>query len=188
MTERDVAGTLVVSATRAEANYVPPGTRLLITGIGKVRAATVLTRELVAAQTGAAEPVTEVINIGTAGALHDHHSGLFVPSTVIEHDISSDALRAMGYDIVDTHQFDGDGSVLATGDTFIADPVARAELSRRADLVDMEGAAIAYVCASFGVDLTVVKAVSDGADEQATDWPSLVDAAALDLGRWLAAR
>lgn len=178
----------MVSATRAEAGHVPPGTRLLITGIGKVRAATVLTRELAAAQSGAAPPVSEVINIGTAGALHDHHSGLFVPSTVIEHDISSEALRAMGYDIVDTHSFDGDGSVLATGDTFIADPAVRAELSRRADLVDMEGAAIAHVCATFNVELTLVKVVSDGADEQAMDWPSLIDAAALDLGRWLAAR
>lgn len=184
----DPSGTLVVSATRAEARYVPAGMRLLITGIGKVRAATALTRELTAALAGTAPPVTDVVNIGTAGALHAHHAGLFQPSTVIEHDISSAALRTMGYDIVDTHHFDGDGSVLATGDTFIADPRVRDELSRRADLVDMEGAAIAHVCAEFGVALTLVKVVSDGADEMAMDWPSLVDVAARDLGRWLTER
>lgn len=181
----DVPSTLVVSATHAEARHVPAGTRLLITGIGKVAAATALTRELTAAQVGTTGPVSEVINIGTAGALHDRHSGLFLPSTVIEHDISGAALRAMGYDVVDTHHFDGDGSVLATGDTFIADVAARDELGRRADLVDMEGAAIAHVCAAFGVGLTLVKVVSDGADERAMDWPSLVDAAARELGRWL---
>lgn len=178
----------MVSATRAEAAHVPAGTRLLITGIGKVRAATVLSRELSAAENGAAPAVTGVVNIGTAGALHVRHAGLFIPSTVIEHDISSVALRSMGYDIVDTYTFDGDGTVLATGDTFIADPAVRDELAQRADLVDMEGAALAHVCAAFGVDLTLVKVVSDSADEQAMDWPSLVDAAARQLGQWLAER
>lgn len=37
---------LVVSATHAEAKYVPPGARLLVTGIGKIRATAALTRAL----------------------------------------------------------------------------------------------------------------------------------------------
>ena len=37
---------LIVSATRAEAKYVPSGARLLVTGIGKMRATAALTRAL----------------------------------------------------------------------------------------------------------------------------------------------
>ena len=175
---------LIVSATRSEARYVPRGSRLLITGIGKVRAATALAREL-----SVGDPVREVINIGTAGALHDHHAGLFLPSAVIEHDISSAALRAMGYEMTDRWELpDGDGTVLASGDTFVADPAHRAVLARSADLVDMEGCAIAHVSAEFGVGCRLVKVVTDSADEGAMQWPELVDAAARRLGQWLAGR
>ncbi|MGC4933065.1 nucleosidase [Gordonia sp. DT30] len=177
---------LVVSATRSEARYVPTGTRLLITGIGKVAASVALTRELA---TGPA--ADRIINIGTVGALHDHHlplghDGLFLPSAVFEHDLSSAELRAMGYAVTDRWELpDGDGTVLATGDTFVADPARRAELAAVADLVDMEGAAIAHVAALFGVPCRLVKVVTDGADEDAMDWPSRVDDAARKLGNWL---
>lgn len=178
--------TLIVSATHAEARYVPSGARLLITGIGKVRASTALTRALSVVH-GA--PIRRVINIGTAGALHDHHGGLFLPSVVVEHDISATELRAMGYPVIDRWELpDGDGSVLASGDTFVADPVRRAELATTADLVDMEGCAIAHVAAEFGVACRLVKVVSDRADEQALDWPTLVDGAARQLGDWITGR
>ncbi|OBA39297.1 MULTISPECIES: nucleosidase [unclassified Gordonia (in: high G+C Gram-positive bacteria)] len=175
---------LIVSATQAEARYVPSGARLLVTGIGKMRATAALTRALA----DPSAPSTRlVVNIGTAGALHDHHAGLFLPSVVVEHDISATELRAMGYPIVDRWVVpDGDGSVLASGDTFVADPVRRASLARQADLVDMEGCAVTYVAAAFDVRCQLVKVVSDGADEQAMDWPSLVDGAARLLGDWLA--
>ncbi len=172
---------LIVSATRSEARYVPAGARLLITGIGKVRASMVLAREL-----AAGPPVTSVVSIGTAGALHDHHAGLFLPSAVIEHDISSAALRSMGYDMTDRWELPGgDGTVLASGDTFVADPAHRAVLAQQADLVDMEGCAIAHVSAEFGVGCRLVKVVTDSADEEAMQWPDLVDAAARRLGDWL---
>ena len=175
---------LVVSATRAEARYVPDSARLLVTGIGKMRATEALTRALA---DPAAPPTRLIVNIGTAGALHDHHSGLFLPSVVIEHDISAPELRAMGYPIVDRWEVaDGDGSVLASGDTFVADPVRRAGLAAHADLVDMEGCAVAYVAAAFDVGFRLVKVVSDTADEKAMDWPSMVDDAARLLGDWLA--
>ena len=174
-------GILLVSATRSEARYVPDGARLLITGIGKVAAAVALTREL-----AAGAPTHRIVNIGTAGALHDHHAGLFVPSQVIEHDISSDALKSMGYPVVDNWDLEGgDGTVLATGDTFVADPVHRETLAARADLVDMEGCAIAHVAAAFEIPATLVKVVSDSADEKALDWPQLVDRAARELGDWV---
>ncbi|MEO9330327.1 nucleosidase [Gordonia aurantiaca] len=176
---------LIVSATRAEARHLPKESRLLITGIGKVRASIELTRELVS---GA--PVRQVINIGTAGALRDEIVGdgrdLFVPSAVLEHDISSAELRAMGYEMTDRWELpDGDGTVLASGDTFVADPLRRSELARHADLVDMEGCAVAHVSARFGLPCRLVKAVTDNADEGAMEWPDLVDAAARKLAEWV---
>ncbi len=58
--------------------------------------------------------------------------------------------------------------------------------AERADLVDMEGYAVAYACRRLGVPVRLVKHVSDSADESALDWPSLVDASARALGAWLA--
>ncbi|GAA4672597.1 nucleosidase [Gordonia humi] len=174
--------TLIVSATRAEAAHVRPDADLVVTGIGKVKAAMAVTRAL---ERGG---YTRVVNIGTAGALHDRHAGLFVPSVVIEHDISAAALAAIGYEAIDRWDLPGgDGTVLATGDTFVTDPVHRAALARRADLVDMEAAAIAQVCAAYSLPLTLVKVVSDQADDSAMDWPRVVDAAARELAEWLAA-
>ena len=174
---------LVVSATESEARHVPDGVRVLITGIGKIAATLALTRVLAGPD---GPSIRHVINIGTAGALHDHHSGLFLPSKVFEHDLSAAELAAMGYPVTDRWDIpDGDGTVLATGDTFVADPLRRAALADTADLVDMEGAAIAHVSARFGVECRLVKVVSDNADEGAMDWPSLVDQAARVLGGWV---
>ncbi|ALG85459.1 nucleosidase [Gordonia phthalatica] len=181
MSDSDGAGVLVVSATRAEAAHVPAGADLLITGIGKVRAASAVARRL------ALGDYRRVVNIGTSGALRDGRSGLFTPSRAIEHDISAAELAAMGFHQPDEWEIPGgDGSVLATGDTFVSDPVYRDRLARRADLVDMEGSAIAAVCADFAVPLRLVKVVSDNADDSAMDWPTVIDAAAQDLGTWLA--
>ena len=177
---------LVVSATRAEAAHVPDGTRLLVSGLGKVTAAIALAGALTRAVHGVDEPIDAVVNIGTAGALHDHHSGLFVPSRVLEHDLDAEVLAELGYPTVASWDLpDGDGTVLATGDSFIKDSQRRAELARVADLVDMEGAAFARVGAHFGVPVRLVKVVSDSADESAVDWPARVDAAARLLGDWL---
>ena len=59
---------------------------------------------------------------------------------------------------------------LASGDKFVADSAfsnkIRSDFS--ADICDMEGAGIAIVCARAGVPFTMIKLVSDGADEAAT--------------------
>lgn len=174
---------LVVSATRAEAAHVPTGLPVVITGIGKTKAATAVTRALLESdRTGLV-----VLNVGTAGALRDGRDGLFLPSTVINHDISADALRALGYDPRDELVLEeGDGTVLASGDTFVTDPVVRDRLAVRADLVDMEGYAVAFACDALGVPVRLVKHVSDSADAGAMDWPQLVDASAQVLGAYVA--
>jgi len=174
------ARVLVVSATKSEAAYVPAGMRLALTGIGKVEAAAVTAAAI------AQERPDVVVNIGTAGALRPGVAGLFLPSRVVNHDLSATAIRALGHDAVDEIALpDGDGTVLATGDLFVTDPAARDRIAERAHLVDMEGFAVARACQLAGVPVRLVKIVSDTADDSALDWPAVVDACARSLGDWL---
>lgn len=173
---------LVVSATHAEAAHVPDELPVVVTGIGKTAAATAVSRALLETD----RERLEVLNIGTAGALRDGRTGLFLPGRVVNHDISAAALRAMDYDPRDELTIaGGDDTVLASGDTFVTDPLVRDRLAARADLVDMEGYAVAYACDALQVPVRLVKHVSDQADAGAMAWPDLVDASAQVLGAWL---
>lgn len=179
MTER----LLVVSATLAEAAYVPADLPLVITGMGKVPAAAATARAL--AGMGDLRGLT-VVNIGTAGALRPGLAGLFEPGVVLNHDLSADLVRALGHDPQERLEVGESEVVLATGDVFVSDPAVRDALAARAHLVDMEGYAVAWAAAQAGVPVRLVKHVSDAADESALDWPALVDASARVLGDWLA--
>lgn len=174
---------LIVAATAAEAAHVPDGVEVLVTGVGKTAAATALTRHLM---TCADLRDVELVNLGTAGALRDDVDGLFEVGTVINHDISAEALRAFGYDPRERLVVGRGDTVLASGDVFVSDPAVRARLASQAQLVDMEGYAVAYVAAELGVPLRMVKHVSDNADEGALDWLQLVDRSARVLGDWAA--
>lgn len=175
---------LVVSATAAEAAHVPAWLPLLVTGVGKVAAGTAVAAAL-AAYPPEDRPL--VVNIGTAGALRPGVTGLHLPSTVWNHDLDRDALARIGLRVETELEVDeGDGSALATGDSFVTDPVLAARLAERAWLVDMEGFAVAWACARAGAGCRVVKHVSDGADDSAWDWATAVEGSALALGRWLA--
>ena len=177
---------LVVAALRSEAAYLPEGVPLVITGLGKTNAAIETTRALLAY--GDTTGLT-VLNVGTAGALTDGFTGLHRPSTVINHDLSADAIRSLGIDPEERLELrTGDGTVLASGDVFVSDPAVRNALAAQADLVDMEAYGVALACLRFGVDLELVKHVSDNADEGAFDWPSQVDASAQVLGAWVSQR
>lgn len=180
------ADLLVVSATASEAAHVPAGLEVVICGIGKVDAAVAVTAAI--ARRGGAVPPT-VVNIGTAGALRPGLRGLYVPSTVRNHDISADVLRSLGYPVRDEIELPGgDGTALATGDHFVTDPAVRDGLAAHSHLVDMEGFAVARACAALGAPCMLVKHVSDDADESAMDWPERVDHSAQALGEWLAER
>lgn len=177
---------LIVAATRAEVAHVPAGLEVLITGIGKTAAATALARHL-AVRSDLAD--LEVVNLGTAGGLHDGLSaehGLYEIGTVLNHDINADAIRALGYDPRERLVVGPGETVLATGDVFVTDPAVRARLAEQAQLVDMEGYAVAYVAQELGVAVRLVKHVSDNADEGAREWASLVDRSAQILGEWAA--
>ena len=94
---------------------------------------------------------------------------------MINHDISADLLAGIGVRVEESLEVAGGSEVvLATGDTFVADPIARAALATRASLVDMEGFAIVWACRQGGVRVRLVKHVSDNADSAALSWPELV--------------
>ena len=71
---------------------------------------------------------------------------------------------------------------------FVTDPLVRAALAERADLVDMEAYGVALACLRLGEGVELVKHVSDNADETAFDWPTLVEASARVLGAWVEQR
>lgn len=162
---------------------MPAGLPVVITGLGKTAAAAATTRALV--ESGRPED-TLVVNIGTCGALRPGLEGLHEPGVVLNHDLSADAIRALGYDPQERLEVGPSPITLATGDVFVSDPVVRDALAQRADLVDMEGFAVAWSARELGADVRLVKHVSDSADEGALDWPALVDRSARVLGEWLA--
>lgn len=174
---------LVVAAIAAEAAYVPDDLEVLVTGVGKTLAAVAVTRAI------CEHPRREdlvVVNIGTAGALREDVQGLHEIGTVLNHDLSAQAIRQLGIDPRERLELDPSlPTRLASGDLFVSDPVVRDDLATRADLVDMEGYAIALTCTELGVPVHLVKRVSDNADETAHDWSAAVDGCAVDLGRWL---
>jgi adenosylhomocysteine nucleosidase len=61
--------------------------------------------------------------------------------------------------------------LIVTGDAFVANPARREELRRdlNARAVEMEGAAVAQVCARFGVPSIIIRSITDYADGRAED-------------------
>ncbi|MDO4254555.1 MAG: nucleosidase [Kocuria sp.] len=181
---------LVVAAHPAETAHLPPDTDVVLTGIGMSRAATCVTRAIMQrCPTPEERSKLTLVNLGSCGGLAPTAHGIFEPSTVINRDIDGDSMRALGTDPQDSIPLadlgqPGDGSVLATGDSFIADDAVRDALAQRADLVDMEGFAVAVACRELGVRLRMVKHISDHADEQALAWADQVDQSARALARW----
>ena len=172
---------LVVAAIAAEAAYVPDDLEVLITGVGKTLAAVSVTRAI------CEHPRREdlvVVNIGTAGALREDMQGLHEIGTVLNHDLSAAAIRQLGIDPRERLELNPDHpTTLASGDLFVSDPTVRDDLATRADLVDMEGYAIALACTELGVPVQIaqdpLRAVVRGAgrcvDDFAALQPVLVD-------------
>lgn len=174
---------LIVSATAAEAAYVPQGLELLITGVATVPATIALARRLASGP----QP-RRVINIGTAGALRPGMNGVYEIDAVLKHDFDTDTIEQLtgGFhrNAMELERIAPElpAAALATGDAFIADAATRDALARRADLVDMEGWAIAYTAREFGIPVTLLKQVSDNADEDtAPNWNDVVDRGAQEL-------
>jgi adenosylhomocysteine nucleosidase len=174
-----VSGALVVVAAAQEAGHIPRGLTVVVTGAGKTAAAVATTRAVLEHRPD------RVYNLGSAGALRDGLSGCYEIGTVINHDINAAVVRSLGLDPHETLTIGPGETVLASGDVFVTDARLRDRLAARAHLVDMEGYAVAYACVELGVPLTMVKHVSDNADESALDWAATVHHSARALGRWL---
>jgi adenosylhomocysteine nucleosidase len=176
---------LVLAAHPLETKYFPDDIDLVLTGVG-MSAAAVRTTEAVLARCPdpARREELTVLNIGSAGALKEGLSGVHEPSRILNRDVDEQLLRAAGIPVDNVIDLGGPGPVLATGDSFVAGGPVRDALAARADLVDMEGYAIAVACRHLGVRLRMVKHVSDAADEEAVAWAEKVELSALALGRW----
>ena len=181
---------LLVVAVEEEASHLHAADLpILITGVGKVNAAA-----STAAALATATP-SMVINMGTAGGLKAGITGTHVITRVLQHDLNSDAIFALiGHHVgepIDVHlpawlpaQYQR--STLASGDVFVSDPAVRDRLAQEADLVDMEGYAVARTARMAGVPALLVKQVSDSADGTAgRTWVETVDECAEVLGHWV---
>src|SRR4051794_37735231 len=126
---------LVVAALTEEVAHVPSGHDVLVTGVGKARAATALAGRLAA---GSVPDL--VVNIGTAGALDPGITGVLEVGFVTQHDFPYDAIEALvGRPVERGYALRADAPpqallrapsgvpTVATGDVFVAD----AEAARR---------------------------------------------------------
>lgn len=174
---------LVVALEEEAAHLHVHDLPILVTGAGKVNAAVALATIL-----GEHSP-REVINLGTAGSLHDGLTGIHEIGTVIQHDLDDDALHHLtGLHFGPPVELAPDGLVLTTGDTFVADPLVRERLAKTAHVVDMEGYALARAAGVAGVPVRLIKHVSDSADDSAAaSWSETVDHCAEQLGAWVKA-
>lgn len=145
-----------------------------------------------------------VINTGVAGTLCSDLSigDIAVASTVVQYDMDTSPLGdpvglLSGINIIhlpadqvliDTAKgvLDEQGvhycvGTIATGDRFMSDPICKAELHNDFGAIacEMEGGAIGHVCYVNRVPFLVLRAISDGADEQSNmDYPTFVKMAA----------
>lgn len=145
------------------------GAEVLHVGVGKVQAATALAHHLATHATG----TDLVVNVGTAGALGRQTLGeVHEVARVHQHDfdhrgLSSFVGRPLPGGGIQLPGPSDAAARLATGDRLILEDGERDELARHADLVDMEGYAVAATCRRFGMPVWLVKAVSDNADGEA---------------------
>ena len=138
---------------------------LLVTRVGTLNCAFALIDALTTARIHGNLP-SRLVNVGTAGALVDGLSGVFEISHVLKHDFSN-----TGHPYPNGIDLDVSGLLptarLATGDSFIGDSASRERISRQASLVDMEGYVVALAGQRFGIPVTLLKDVSDNADDKA---------------------
>lgn len=156
-----------------------PGFDRLLTGVGKLRAAYALTRALDAAH------YDEIVVVGTAGAIDpDLEPGVYDVDAAVQHDVKDlEGVVGQHVSLPPRVTMSPEGVTIATGDHFVDDAVAVTTIRPLgARLVDMESYAYAWVAAQFGVPIRILKAVSDRAQDGATqDWDTAVIACSAQL-------
>lgn len=178
--------TLFVAAVHGEAERLPQNVPLLVTGIGTVPTAISVATVLARAQAQGAMPA-RVVNVGTAGALRDGLAGVYEVNRVTKHDFHLDDHSGIAqYLLPDVIELPTSGRLptagLATGDQFVGDSETRERLAQESSLCDMEGYAVAAAAGLFGVPVTLLKQISDSADELAEEsWAEAVPRGARQL-------
>lgn len=150
---------------------LPKGYNKLITGVGKVNAALILSRALTSQPA-----IAGVINYGTAGGFKRQHKGqLLSVTSVLERDMDCTGLglppyMTFGETVALIHTHNGQGVVCGTGDSF---GPADADY----DIVEMEAYALAKVCQAFKKPFYCYKYISDiSTDSDAQEqWQANVD-------------
>lgn len=154
-------------------------------GVGKVNAAALT-------QTLLLRGVTRVVFTGVAGALDPALAvgDVVVSEDAVQYDVD---VRALGYEagevpgsgrawpadedlvraaLAAAGELRGVRAVrgrVASGDRFLADAAEAADVRSRfgAACVEMEGAAVAQLCAAWGVPFVIIRSISDTADHEA---------------------
>ncbi len=139
--------------------YEGGGIRLILSGIGKARAA--MASEYLVLRYGA----KFLFNLGAAGSVGgDRRLGeVFHVSRVLERDrpfLEGRKDRYLEPDHLEGHR----PAVLSTADIPVVTPEERAALEGRAELLDMEGAAVVQAARIFGAAVYLFKVVSDTPD------------------------
>lgn len=159
------------------------GFELLVTGIGKLRAAVRLTQALERGQ------YDEIVVVGTAGCVDDTlAAGVHDISRALQHDVQNLA-GVVGEHVslppvVETGR---EGLTIATGDSFVDDSSVVATVrGLGASLIDMETYPLIWVANEYGVPIRVVRVVSDSAEDGATElWDEVVARCSTELWAWL---
>lgn len=154
---------MVLQEVKFPKTYSSPGLDLIITGIGKANAA--MSTALALSQ----KDYSRIINLGAAGALKkDMDMGeVFSVKKIVEPGRPS--LKDGGLRIAFPEKFELlPARTLATRDRVVVSKEDRLALSKIADIVDMEGAAILQACKKFGKSCSMIKFISDGIEHHET--------------------
>lgn len=185
---------LLVVAMAGEATHLSEdvdNVPVLITGIGRIRTTLALTDCLHRYLRAGGLP-SGIINMGTAGALRPGLTGVHRIDRVLLHDFSHSSIAAITgrdeYPPIDLRSeystgergehispdtldgIDRDAAshlTLATGDVYVESDTLRDRLAEDADLVDMEGYAVASVARWFGVPVQLIKIIDEAAQNAA---------------------
>jgi len=151
------------------------GVQVLYTGLGKVNAASALTRRL-ADYRHAGQAAPWVLNFGTAGSRKFLTGALVACHRFVQRDMD---VRALGFDYGVTPyeqipaelEFAPVFTGLPQGLCGSGDSFATGEHVMHCDVVDMEAYAYAKVCRFEGAEFACAKFITDGADHAAaSDW------------------
>ena len=155
---------LLFVALKLEVPTLHDKNNVFFTGVGKINATHVVTRELMNYKHTHGKLPSLVVNYGTAGSISDA-SGLVECKDFVQRDMDCSAIDVPKYHtpyeyLPDLSTNSGD-VVCGTGDSFVTN---KDELVKDMHIVDMEAYAIAKVCKKMLVPFVCFKYISDNAE------------------------